>query len=77
MTYAVIWHARALSTFYRLPIHSAFIIDRTVLRFAETGEGYVEWVAPHHRLRAGVHDVTVAIDHAAERITVIAVFRAR
>jgi hypothetical protein len=53
------------------------ILDRAVLRFAERGEGEVEWVAPFHRLRAGVHDVSLVIDAAQCSVTVIRFYRAR
>ena len=39
MSFRVVWNFPALVTFYSLPMHSAFMIDRAVVRFAETGEG--------------------------------------
>lgn len=77
MSYAITWGPAALQTFYRLPMHAAFIVDRAVLRFAATGEGQIEWVAPHHRLRAGVHDLVLHIDRGAKTIDVLFVYRAR
>lgn len=47
MSYRVIWNFPALVTFYDLPMHSVFMIDRAMIRFAETGEGEV--YDPPHR----------------------------
>ncbi len=77
MSYAITWGPAALQTFYDLPMHSAFILDRAVIRFATTGEGQLEWVAPHHRLRAGVHDLVLHVDRDARTIDVLFVCRAR
>lgn len=77
MTYAVLWAPAARWTFYRLPIHSATVIDRAVIRFAESGEGHIEWVAPYHRLRAGVHDVALSVDRETHTIAVLFIYRAR
>jgi hypothetical protein len=77
MTYSILWGPAALWTFYSLPMHSAFIVDRTVILFATTGEGHVEWVAPHHRLRAGMHELALHIDREARTIAVLFVYRVR
>ena len=47
-----IWHPRALSVFYKLPVHSATLLDRAVVSFAETGRGELYWDPPEHVLRA-------------------------
>jgi hypothetical protein len=77
MTFRVIWNWPALAMFYKLPMHSAFMVDRAVVRFAETGTGHIEWVAPHHRLRAGFYDAVLAVDREARTITVLRIYRAR
>jgi len=77
MSFSVAWAPAALSTFYRLPIHSATVIDRAVIHFAGTGLGEIQWVAPYHRLRAGVDDVALSIDREARQITVLYLHRAR
>jgi hypothetical protein len=77
MSFAIHWDPAALVVFYRLPMHLATIVDRTVIRFAATGEGHLEWVPPHHRLRAGVHDVVLGLDLEARTLTVLRIYRAR
>jgi len=77
MTYEIIWCPAARFVFYRLPLHSATIVDRAVIRFAERGEGHIQWVAPYHRLRAGVHDVVLVIDRETATINVLYLHRAR
>lgn len=77
MSYRIIWNFPAIRVFYSIPIHSATILDRAVIRFAEFGEGELEWDPPHHRLRAGVHDAILAIDPTAGTITVLRVYRMR
>ena len=62
---------------YELRVHSATIVDRAVIRFAATGEGHLEAVPPHHRLRAGVHDVVLRIDLETDTVTVLRIYRAR
>ena len=73
----IVWAPAALKVFYDLPPHSAMIVDRAVIRLAETGEGQIESDPPHHRLRAGVHDVMLGIDLAAETVSVLRIYRAR
>ena len=53
MKFAVCWDPAVLHVFYRLPVHSATLVDRVVLRFAERGEGHLERDAPCYILRAG------------------------
>ena len=77
MSFAVLWNFPALATFYSLPMHSAVMIDHAVFRLAATGEGPIEWVAPHYRLRAGFHDAVLAIDREARTVTVLRIYRAR
>lgn len=77
MTVAVLWDPAALYVFYRLPPAIAAIVDHAVIALAERGEGQLEWVAPYHRLRAGKHDVALAIDEHSLTITVLHIYRAR
>mgnify|MGYP000988797493 CR=1 FL=1 len=77
MRFTILWDPAALFVFYRLPIHSATLVDRSVIRFAETGQGTLEWVAPYYRLRAGSFDLVLAIDREGERLTVLRIYRAR
>jgi hypothetical protein len=76
LSYRIIWNYPALRVFYNLPRHSATLLDRTVIRFAERGEGEIEWDPPHYRLRAGIHDAMLAIDEAARIVYVVRVYRA-
>ncbi|WP_437668689.1 hypothetical protein [Sorangium sp. So ce131] len=77
MSLRVVWNFPALVTFYNLPMHSAFMIDRAVVRFAETGEGELAWEPPYHLLSAGFHDVVLAIDREARTIAVLRIYRVR
>lgn len=77
MKLTVRWDPAALYAFHRLPIHSATLVDRTVLRFAQSGEGYLEWVAPYYRLRAGFFDLILVLDIAARSVTVLRIYRSR
>lgn len=73
----VLWDWPAKAAFFKLPTHTATIVDRAVVRFAETGDGDVEWVAPHYRLRAGFYDVLINIDFEQGALTVLSIYRAR
>lgn len=77
MTFAIIWHPAARHILLELPIRTATLVDRAVIRFAELGEGQVEWVAPYHRLRAGPYDVALSVDGEACVINGLDVYRAR
>ena len=77
MKLGIAWDPAALFVFYRLPVHAATLVDRVVIRFAETGEGTLEWVAPYYRLQAGGFDVVLAIDTHAQTLTVLRLYRAR
>ena len=74
---AVIWNFPALARFYALGMETATVVDRAVVRFAATGEGRLEWAPPYHRLRAGSHEVALAIDLQARTVTVMRIYRAR
>ena len=45
-----------------LPVHTATLVARAVIRFAETGEGDLGWDPPYHVLRAGFHNVLLTIE---------------
>lgn len=77
MSHRIIWDPAALHVFYELRIHSATIVDRAVIRFATTGEGHLESIPPYFRLRAGVHDVVLAIDLESETISVLRIHQGR
>ena len=77
MSFAIVWHRPALVTLHHLPMHSAMLVDRAVIRFAEAGVGHLEWDPPYHRLRAGLHDVILAIDREARALTVLRIYRMR
>lgn len=73
----LVWDWPALRTFYALPLHTAAMVDRAVIRLAERGEGHLEWVPPYHRLRAGFYDVALVIDTEQRTMTVLRLYRAR
>ncbi len=73
----IIWTPPALYVFYELSPHTAMVVDRAVIRFAQTGEGHLSPIAPHHRLRAGVHDAVLDIDVEADTVTVLHLYRMR
>jgi mRNA-degrading endonuclease RelE of RelBE toxin-antitoxin system len=53
------------------------MVDRAVIRLAESGEGRIEWVAPHYRLRVGFFELALTIDHEEQTVTVLQIYRAR
>ena len=71
MTYAIVWSHAALRTFFSLAPHTAMIVDRAVLRFAQAGEGDLRHEAPYHHLRAGKYDLLLAVVPAERRLTVL------
>lgn len=77
MIFTILWDPAALFVFYRLPRPVAERVDGAVIAFADRGEGQIEWVAPYHRLRAGKHDLALAIDRHALTVTVLQIYRAR
>jgi hypothetical protein len=70
------WAPAALWLLYELPLHSATLVDRAVLRFAEKGLGEVFWEAPYFHLRAGLHDVVFTVDREARVLNVLRIHRA-
>lgn len=77
MSFAVVWDYAALATWYELPRKPAEIIATTVIRFAETGAGHIEWVAPYYRLHAGAHDLAMVVDREKRTLTVIRIYPRR
>lgn len=77
MKTTIIWSPAALHAFYELAPHTAMIVDRAIIRLAEHHEGHVEWVAPYHRLRAGMHEVALRFDAKAQTLDVLYLYRAR
>lgn len=77
MRVTVLWSPAALFVLYRLPRSAAEVVDGAVLLLAHRGEGRLEWVAPYHRLRAGKHDVMLAINARELSITVLNIYRVR
>jgi hypothetical protein len=77
MSFRIVWNYPALVTFYELYPSEAMTVDRAVIRFAETGEGRLTWVAPHFRLRAGAHDAVLSIDRQAQIVNVLRIYRVR
>lgn len=53
------------------------MVDRAVIRFAEHGEGQVDWDPPHHLLVAGFYDVVLAIDLEQRTMVVLRIYRTR
>lgn len=75
-TLTIFWDFPALRRLYELPPHTAMLVDRAVVRFAQTGEG-AEWDPPYYRLRAGFYDVALAVDTQARTVSVLRLFRVR
>ncbi|MBK8258856.1 MAG: hypothetical protein IPK82_40130 [Polyangiaceae bacterium] len=77
MNVTVLWDPAALFVFYCLPPLVSARIDRSVIAFAERGEGHVEWAAPYYRLKAGKHDVVFTVDEPTLTMTVLQILRMR
>lgn len=75
MSFRIAWHRPALITFYKLPMHTAMIVDRAVLGFAQRGEGHVERDPPYFRLRAGFYDAVFTVDREQRLLTVLRLYR--
>jgi hypothetical protein len=56
-------------------MHSAMLVDRAVIQFAETGKGRLEWVAPYYRLHVGSHYLLMTIDIESRALTVLRIRR--
>jgi len=77
MRLRIAWNYPALITLYDLHMHSAMLVDRAVIRFAETGEGDVERMPPGYRLRVGVYRVRFVVDREAGTMNVLFLYRVR
>jgi hypothetical protein len=75
--FEIIWDWPALHAFFRLAPHTAYIVDRAVIRFAERGEGDIRHEAPYHHLRAGLHNAVLAVDENAGTLCVVRIYRHR
>jgi hypothetical protein len=75
--FVVTWDWRALTTFYKLPLHTATMVDHAVIRFAEHGEGQVDWDPPYYLLVAGFYDVVINVDREQRTMAVLRIYRAR
>lgn len=75
--FTVIWDWPALATFYKLPLHTATMIDHAVVRLAERGEGQLAWDPPYHLLRAGFYVLLLTIDNEQGVLSVLRIYRAR
>lgn len=73
----VVWDWPALATFYKLPLHTATMVDRAVVRYAERGEGQLGWDPPHHILLAGFYHIVLNIDFERGVVAVLRIYRAR
>lgn len=71
MTYAIAWSHAARWKFYELHPHTAMIVDRAVIRFAERGEGEITREGPYYHLRAGKYELVLAVVPAEQQITVL------
>jgi hypothetical protein len=77
MTFSVVydWPARSVlldRTHWRIGTE----IDAAVIRFAATRAATMER-APAYHLRAAGHSIVLAVDHAAQVVTVLRIYRAR
>ncbi len=75
MRLRIAWNYPALIALYDLPMHSAMLVDRAVIRFAETGQGAVERIPPYFRLRAGVYGVRFTVDRETRTMNVLFLYR--
>lgn len=71
------WDFPARATWEQLDLPDAVAVARAAVRFAEAGEGDLRWTPPHHVLRAGRHDLWLAIDTSTTTICVLRILRAR
>ena len=77
MTYEIKWGPAALHVLRELPLHTAMLVDRAVLRFVEHGEGEIVDGGPYVYLRAGRHEAVLVVVPAEERVTVLHVLAYR
>jgi hypothetical protein len=56
-------------------MHAAMQIDRAVLKFAELGQGRIEWVPPYYRLHVGLFYLALTIDTNSRSLTVLRIRR--
>ena len=75
MRLRIAWNYPALIALYELRMHSAMLVDRAVIRFAETGEGDVRKIPPYYQLRVGAFRVFFAVDREARTMNVLFLHR--
>lgn len=75
MKLRIAWSYPALIALYDLHLHAAMLVDRAVIRFAETGEGEVDRIPPYYRLRIGMYRVRFAVDPEARSMNVLYLYR--
>ncbi len=75
MSLAIHWDPAALYILHRLRMKAATAVDRAVIRFAETGEGELDWEPPYHWLGADTHQAMLSIDLQARTVTVLRIYR--
>lgn len=66
MRFTIAWHTPALVMMYRLPTHSAMIVDRAVIDFVESGTGHLEW-DPHTTASASASMICSSPSTARDR----------
>jgi hypothetical protein len=76
MRLRIAWNYPALVTLYNLHMHSAMLVDRAVIRFADTGEGDIDRIPPYYSLRVGVYRVRFAVDRETGTMNVLFLYRA-
>lgn len=77
MSYRIAWCPPALAVFYELRSHSAMLLDRTVVRYAETGQGELRREDPYLALRGGGYDAIVVLDRRTRTLNVVWIRRHR
>lgn len=80
MRWGIKWRHGAAATLRLIPWREAARVDAAVQRFAETGEGDLEWVEgsrADYRLLLPGHSILIELDAAAHVIEVWSVTRRR
>lgn len=77
MSFRIVWHPGAERQLAALGWHPSESVDAAVIRFALTGRGDVEWIAPYFRLGVGVYRVRFTIDRETRTMNVLLVYRTR
>jgi hypothetical protein len=75
MRLRIAWDYPALVAFHTLHPHHAMLVDRAIIRFAETGQGQVEWLPPYYRLHVGAFRVRFGVDRESRTMNVLYLYR--